>query len=148
MWCITIHAVEQFISRWEPEKPYNQAKEELEALIRTSRIIGKTKLGDTIVASGYRPEIRLVIKERNVCVTVLPQGKLEDLHLPLEEELEELLSISKRKILQTKQEIQECEEAVKSIDAQRHKLSMQKHDLCNRIQMLNKRIQKICNFSD
>jgi hypothetical protein len=71
---LTIHAVEQFIRRWEPEKTYEQAEDELYALLGTSRTVGKSLKGHTIVVSGHRPEVRMVIKDHNVCVTVLPEN--------------------------------------------------------------------------
>src|ERR1700722_2619090 len=109
---ITAHAVEQFIRRWGPDKTVQEAEEEIEALFRTSKHIGKTNAGDDVVASGYRPEIRLVIKERNVCVTVLPPEK-DGID---EEEMEHYQEIISEEARQAAEQIQVLEKEVISYE--------------------------------
>lgn len=69
---ITQHAVEQFIRRWEPDLDFEKAKKELYWLLISSSKVGKTLLGDTIRESSQRSGVRMVMKERIVCVSVLP----------------------------------------------------------------------------
>lgn len=78
---VTDHAVEQFIRRWEPTKSYDSAKDELEALMRTSKSTGtRSSYSGQIMTSGYRPEVRMIVKDGNVCITVLPpNNKTEDM---------------------------------------------------------------------
>lgn len=90
-WCnITHHAVEQFVSRWAKDKSYLQAEDELVALLHTSKQVGKTLRGDLIYVSQHAPDIRMVVKDRNVCVTVLPQSNnIQNLEEIIQAELEE-----------------------------------------------------------
>jgi hypothetical protein len=69
---LTNHAVEQFASRWLPDHAAWHAEQDLHALMSTAKKVGRTRAGDIIYASGHRPEVRMVVKDRNVCVTVLP----------------------------------------------------------------------------
>jgi hypothetical protein len=143
---ITYHAIEQFIRRWEPEKKYAEAKEELEILFRNATAAGKTPLGDTIMASAYRPEVRFVVKDRDVCVTILPPGTLEDVTHVYEEELLELQESNKFKIECMSAEIEDCKQQKDAIDAERKQLDRQKSDLCQRIIMLEKNIKQLEEF--
>lgn len=78
-WCnITDHAIEQYISRWEPEKNGKQAQSDLIELLNSAKKVANTASGDAVFASGNRPEVRMVIKDRNVCVTVLPNHSNTD----------------------------------------------------------------------
>lgn len=87
---ITYHAIEQFISRYEPEKTFEEAEDELVYLLYTSHEDGQSLCGDKVYVSKYRPEVRMVIKDHNVCVTVLPKNinnsNLDDI---IQNELEE-----------------------------------------------------------
>lgn len=69
---ITTHAVEQFIRRWVPDASFEKARRHLHALLRTAKCVAKTIKGDQIYVSSMSPDIRMVIKDRNVCITVLP----------------------------------------------------------------------------
>lgn len=71
---ITLHALTRFISRWEPSLSIEQAEDEMYDLLNSAKAVGKTPLGDTMYISGLRPDVRFVIKDNNVCVTVLPPG--------------------------------------------------------------------------
>lgn len=93
-WCIiTHHALEQYISRWAPNKNSTKAKKDLIELLNSSKLQSKTAMRDAIYISGLRPEIRMVIKDRNVCVTVLPDANAhyeqDEFDLRVENELEE-----------------------------------------------------------
>jgi hypothetical protein len=69
---ITQHAIEQFISRWSPAKTRKEAEGELQSLLHTSTYSGQSLSGGRVMVSSYRPEIRMVVKDSNVCITVLP----------------------------------------------------------------------------
>lgn len=72
-WChLTQHAVDQFISRWEPNKNRQEAEDELFSLLSTSKKVGSAAYGGDIYVSGHRSNIRMLVKDRNVCVTILP----------------------------------------------------------------------------
>lgn len=155
---ITNHAIEQFIRRWESNKDPERAEEELDALLRTSKVVGKTKLGHAIVVSGHRPEVRMVIKDRKVCVTVLPPGgwgeivsEYEDecvkLSLVIQEErrkyyLEHQAEYEKRMGVLV-QQINEGEEKVVALNEHRKLLGQQKTDLLSHIQDLRKQLREI-----
>ena len=148
---ITVHAIEQFIRRWEQSKNSEQAEEELSALLRTSKSVGKTIAGQTIMVSGHRPEIRMVIKDRNVCVTVLPPDVRIDTDLFYQEEMQKAYSLYQennkkywqnhkeeldKKYTNLQQQIVEALEQVKSLDEERKMLGQQKSDLMIEIQDL------------
>lgn len=136
----TSHAVEQFIRRWAPGKSAAEAEDELQALYRTSRVVEKTPLGDTVVASGHRPEIRLVIKDRNVCVTVLPQGPEYNAYEG--EEHEEARIMYAKETAYIKNEIEAGEKEVADIDGQRLVLAEKKSHLKNRISNLKRELAR------
>ena len=75
---LTNHAVEQFASRWLPDHASWHAEQDLHHLLSTAKKVGRTRAGDIIYASGHRPEVRMVVKDRNVCVTVLPPREEQD----------------------------------------------------------------------
>ena len=68
---ITEHAVEQYIKRWRKGITHYQAKEQLRMILNGASIQGKTYDGQ-IYISGEYPDIRIVVKDRNVAITVLP----------------------------------------------------------------------------
>lgn len=69
---LTNHAVEQFANRWLPDHAAWRAEQDLHALLSTAKKVGRTRAGDMIYASDQHPEVRMVVKDRNVCITVLP----------------------------------------------------------------------------
>jgi len=69
---LTAHAAEQYVSRWNPELSIEEAGIEIYNLLQSVKKIDKSPKGDTVFASTERPEIRFVIKDKNVCVTILP----------------------------------------------------------------------------
>lgn len=143
---ITHHAIEQFIRRWDPNKHYADAKEELETLFRHATITGKTPLGDTIMASGYRPEVRFVVKDRNVAVTVLPPGRIEEVMELYEEELLEREAENVFKIKCMNDEIDLLKKEKASVDEERDKLAKKKSTICNQITTLEKHIKQLEEF--
>lgn len=72
---LTAHAIEQYISRWARDRFVKDAKEELLHLLETSKKTDRTANGDDVFTSDSNPEIRMVIKDRDVCITVLPLQK-------------------------------------------------------------------------
>lgn len=143
---ITYHAVEQFIRRWEPTKNYEEAKEELDTLFRHATNSGKTPLGDTIMASAYRPEVRFVVKDRNVCVTILPPGNLEDATEIYEEELLELQASKQFKLKCMTDELEELEKQKVIVHEERVKLGLRKNSIDNKISALKKNIEACKEF--
>lgn len=135
---ITTHAVDQFIRRWRTDKSHQQAHEELEALLRTSKADGKTATGDQIHISGHFPEIRMVVKERTVCVTVLPKSNREEDNLEdlLREEAEYLEMAQKKHQEKYQQEINSAEQELAIIEEERKRLGLQKTKLLNKLQTL------------
>lgn len=142
-WCnLTYHAVEQYIARWEPSKNRQEAEEELFALLSSAKQSGKSPLGDPIFISGERPEIRMVVKDRNVCVTVLPPGYNDDIDLMLQEELEDRVFLVEQRRLALEAEIASLEAEKIVIDEQRKELGEKKHRLSNQIDVLRYRLKK------
>ena len=140
-WAIlTYHAVEQFIKRWESNKPFDEAKDELLSLLSTSKKVEDSPLGDHIYASGHRPEIRMVIKDRNVCVTVLP--KKSEKH-NLQEEIEEINNYIQEKRNDLIFKISNVENEVALIDEERKKLGERKSLLQNELNILKSSLAKI-----
>lgn len=141
-WCnLTLHAVEQFIKRWAPEKSQQEAAEELISLLSTSKQVDRTKLGDPVFVSGHRPEIRMVVKDRNVCVTVLPAGNLisaYDLYL---EELEHLQRAAEENRDRVLAEIAQVEAEIAHVDEQRKFWGNKKNELANHLAKLKHKIK-------
>jgi hypothetical protein len=141
---ITNHAVEQFMRRWAKGKSPEQAVEELATLLDTSKHTGKTPLGDTIVVSGYRPEVRMVVKDRNVCVTVLPVGQFDQAISIVQEEMKLIAEHEEGQRQTAQAEIAAMEQEIIELDLQRvavldtikdrlKEISDKKHVLHNRI---------------
>lgn len=140
-WVATDHAVDQFISRWENGKSFAQAKEEVLALLSTSKRTDKSLKGDPIYVSAHRSEIRMVVKEGYVCVTVLGQDKSNRLSVQ-EEELDELNSWLQEQEEKKLEQITALEKQIFEIDEQRRILGKKKNDISNALQMLrNKKIE-------
>lgn len=135
----TDHAINQMIRRWATDKTYLQAEEELLALLNTSTQAGKTPLGDMIVVSGHRPEVRMVVKDRYTCVTVLPPA--DDASFAFAEEMEMMREAFTAKETSVKNEIANMEAQVVELDIQRKKLGERKHELSNRIDQLKRSIK-------
>lgn len=147
-WCnITDHAIEQYISRWEPEKNAKQAQIDLIELLNSAKKVSNTAAGDAVYTSGTRPEIRMVIKDRNVCVTVLPN------HSNLDTE-EDYQSMIVEKFAEEKAAIQfqiDClSKDIESIDYKLNELGQKakelrqnKGDIKTHIHNLQKRLDKM-----
>lgn len=138
MWHATQHAIEQFIRRWEPAKSYPDAEEELLALLETSSHAGKTIQGESIVVSGERPEIRMVIKDRNVCITVLPHQSVTS----NERELENVVALFETNADKLKEEIASLEEQTRVIDKRRGELGLAKSETMRKIAALKDTMEK------
>lgn len=141
-WCnLTYHAVEQFIRRWAPDKSYESAYDELIALLHTSKQVDRTPVGDSIYVSGHRPEIRMVVKDRNVCVTVLPPGSLHSSLLDYQEEMEYLRAVSEEQNAKAHAEIAELQAQISVIDEERKVLSKKKESLANQLDRLRQKVK-------
>lgn len=138
---ITHHAVEQFISRWEPAKSAEQATEELAALLSTStKLNAKTPLGDSIYVSGHRPEVRMVIKDRNVCVTVLPPGPIDNANVIYVEEMEELNRLIQEENRAMEAELNDATSKLGELTRQLEAIKAERHDLSNKIDRLKRKL--------
>jgi len=141
-WCnLTQHAVDQFIKRWAPEKTQEEAAEELLSLLSTSKQVDRTKLGDPVYVSGHRPEIRMVVKDRNVCVTVLPAGNFQSAYDLYLEELEELQRIAEDNRQLVLSEIAQLEAEIAEVDEQRKFWGNKKNQLANQLDKLRHKIK-------
>lgn len=87
---VTFHAVEQYIRRWEPDKDYRTARKELNGLIHNAHYTGKNRQGTMVFVSNERPEIRLLVKDNNVLITVLPPDSSLDLFTEMQQHQQEL----------------------------------------------------------
>ena len=115
--CITLHALTRFINRWMPGASIEQAEDEMYDLLNSAKAVGKTPLGDTMYVSGLRPEIRFVIKDINVCVTVLPPGETNfDL---LHSEFEFLACEDEQRKQSIQFEIDEVESIIQSLNEEK-----------------------------
>lgn len=134
MWAVTNHAVDQFINRWETNKGVKEAKEELLELLSTSvRQAERSATGDPIYVSPSRPEIRLVVKDGDVCVTVLSPGNQRAV-LQVEEEndiLEYLQEKGEENKQKADQEIADLEAKIREVDLERKALGDKKNKLGN-----------------
>jgi hypothetical protein len=141
----TAHAIDQFIARWEPNITREQAETMLQELYQTSKSVGKTPLKDTVVISPYRSEIRMVIKDRNVCVTVLPRDKSG----LLKEELALLNDIEEDKemlcILNAQEQISSLEKEEEAIDKRRSEISEQINTLTRTLRSEKNELGKRAN---
>lgn len=137
---LTYHAVEQFIKRWESDKPFDEAKDELLSLLSTSKKVEDSLLGDHIYVSGHRPEIRMVIKDRNICVTVLPK-KFEKHNL--QEEIEEINNYNQEKRNDLIFKIANIEKEIALIDEERKKLGDKKSQFQNDLNRLKSSLAKL-----
>lgn len=141
---ITGHAIDQFRSRWRSKtrQTDRELHDELMGLLNSSKPFEKTILGDQIHISGLDPEIRMVVKDRVVCVTVLPKRNRAYLNLidmndaAVREEFERLAQEQKEREEVMQAEILTLEQQVADIDRQRKELGQKKHELHDRIQML------------
>lgn len=133
---ITQHAVEQYIRRWAPEQTFEKARSELNILLTGCKTIGKSPLGDSIVVSGSRPEVRMILKDRNVCVTVLPRyqedEKIEDILIANEQ----INTEYQNRVQYLKQEITQRTEQIEKLNEERRILGERKHELENERQRL------------
>lgn len=88
------------------------ARHEISNLFHSGKIVGKTPLGDTIVVSGERPEIRLVVKDGDVCVTILPPEN----QLVGQEDYQQ----------EVNENIKQCEERIEAIRLEREAIAAEK----------------------
>lgn len=140
-WCnITNHAVEQYIARWAPDKNYEEACSELFSLLGTSAPNGKTILGDTIYVSGHRPSIRMVVKDRNVCVTVLPANSNDQDIIDEFDQFNSFLEEEKSKI---DNEIFHLSQEKEKLELSKKELNSRIHAINNRVYILKSKLQKI-----
>lgn len=141
-WCnLTQHAVDQFIKRWAPDKSQYEAAEELISLLSTSKQIDRTKLGDPVFISGHRPEIRMVVKDRNVCVTVLPPGNITSAYDLYLEELDHLQQVAEENKQRVLDQIAQLEAEVSVVDEQRKFWGNKKNALSNELEKLKQKIK-------
>lgn len=154
---ITEHAIEQFRRRWRPNASVQDLRNELMALLQSSKPSDKTIVGDQIRISGMEPDIRMVVKDRVVCVTVLPKPKVSNLPTP-----EEMIELAEDKVAipspsttndpakedwgsifqetwedDVRQEIKQLETEMAALDQQRRELGLKKSELHNKVQSLN-----------
>ena len=155
---LTEHAIEQFRRRWRPDYSDKDLRDELMALLQSSKPFDKTTAGDQIRISGHQPDIRMVVKDRVVCVTVLPKLRRRTSNLPTPEEMMEFAEEK----METKasssesdpakedwgpvfqetweddvrQEIEQLEKEMAVLDQQRRELGLKKSELHNRVQSL------------
>jgi hypothetical protein len=164
--CLTQHAVEQFIRRWAPTKAQEEAAEELVSLLNTAKQMGKACAGGSIWVSGHRPEIRMVVKDRNVCVTVLPPGKnnkyvesFEEAYAFFQEEMEESRlnyeahmarqnELKKDESNKLKEQIQAMEDSIAVLDEERKRLGAMKSELHNEVSALKQKLKQLLMFTD
>lgn len=139
---ITQHAAEQFIRRWEPSFSFAQAHSELNRLLTGCRSIGKSPLGDQIMVSGERPDIRMIVKDFNVCVTVLPRYKEDEEIEQAQLTLEDIEHEKEQRIASIKEELAICCTAIQKVDEERRALGEQK----SRIQNKRKRLEHELNL--
>jgi peptidoglycan hydrolase CwlO-like protein len=115
---ITEHAVSQFISRWVPEATREDAELGLIDLLNSAKKLpDKTPLGDDMYASGEWPDVRLVIKDRNVCVTVLPPGR--NFNTEYEFEVNEILEARERAKSNLEKQIADLETNLSTVEVER-----------------------------
>ena len=69
---LTYHAAEQYVSRWFPEKSIKEAEKDLYFMLNSVKKVDKSPKGDDIYSFNDSPDIRFVVKDKNVCVTILP----------------------------------------------------------------------------
>lgn len=165
---ITEHAVEQFIRRWGPDLTHTEAKAQLQNLLAGSKSIGRAKAGGTVFINNEK-NIRFVIKDHNVCITVLPPDTAlevrqeeisliqemtiqeferhhtteQDAGLSLLEELEEKEKSLPIKIQERKDEVSELDRQIKDLDKKRIELGKEKSVLMNKKQKLMNEIKML-----
>lgn len=137
----TDHAIEQFIRRWEPNKTIEQARDEMSILLETSKQAGKTITGDAIFVSGYRSEIRFVVKDRNVCITVLPPGKVDTAEL--QAEFNELYEEYIKDRPPMNDRVAEMEAEILAIDKRRQEIDLERIELGKRKSLLHNELQSM-----
>jgi hypothetical protein len=147
---VTVHAIEQYQKRWSPKASFSEAESDLKGLLYMAKSIGKTPLGHTIVVSSINPEIRMVLKEKNVCVTVLPKSaqsiKQEIIAEEIEafqEEINEFILLNKCNISSIEERLIILDSEIIKIDNERADLVKQKSLLCNEKDILQNKLKKL-----
>jgi|ERR1019366_3247989 hypothetical protein len=132
---ITTHAVEQYIKRFCPDKNHQEAKQDIQRDLQYSKSDVKSFFGDKTRSLG---DVRFVIKDENVCVTVLPSHTDSD-----QEESDFLKEAHASAEENIKNEIVKTEQTILTIKNEKSKLSIQLNELNNRIQDLKNRLKEI-----
>ena len=157
-WTITQHAIEQYIRRYDNTLTYGHAHTRLMELLNSSTSDGRTEQGSQIYLSGLMPECRLVIKDRNVLITVLPKKKdhaeeIEFIREAYEAELrlKQAVMITDKVITSVGEALPDIEDLKKQIlavesekaeiDRQRLELGKKKHEISNRLDGLKRLLQ-------
>jgi len=104
------------------------ARAEIADLFHSGKHVGKTLLGDSMVVSGNRPDIRLVVKDNNVVVTVLP---LDDQSPPQDDYQQEV-----------EDSIKQCENRIAAIQAQRLEIAQERKEILARIEREQNELSK------
>ncbi len=157
---VTLHAVERYQERWAPDLSRGSARAELLWLLEGAKQYGRTHEGSVIMISGERPEVRMVMQDERVCVTVLPPNREYNQSFGMNPELmEDLLAESElfrqsAKVLRNslrQEEIDNIQKELKSIDEQRKRglkksvesglLGNRKGHILNRLQNLQKEME-------
>lgn len=138
---ITNHAVEQYIKRWAPTKSFDEAKLDVENLLKYSKPDGKTLCGDKITSIG---DIRFVIKDKNVCITVLPFHNSISIN---QEEMDLIYEIYKEtrfnKINYLEEEILKQKAELDQAMDDRINLAKRIHDMHNNLDQLKRNLANI-----
>lgn len=136
-WVITTHAIDQYISRWcEPNKDRREANNELLHLLQGARPSHKAEYGGQIWLSGLRPEVRLLIKDVNVLVTVLPPDTKVDLTAEWMEHYQSQIEMAQAEIDGVKALIEQVNHKRKALGEEKNRLMMRLQDAENRIKAL------------
>jgi hypothetical protein len=154
-WIITEHAIDQYLSRWCEEKlDREEAQTVLLELLRGAKYSNKSAYGGMIWISGTRPDIRLLIKDTNVLITVLPPNKrlntideIADYHSIQAEQTQDIqyyyeskLEIIKSEIKNKKRVIEKLNQKQKQLEKEKSDLLLDIIDLENNVKALSKLI--------
>lgn len=149
---LTAHAAEQYVSRWNPELSIEEAGIEIYNLLQSVQKIGKSPRGDDIFASTERPEVRFVIKDKNVCVTILPfdkgdYGKMLMEQAAIDDERKEYIEsqslILNNLIKEVKDELSILVEDISKLDNKKETLLRKKRSLVLRKEELTVNLNKL-----
>ncbi len=147
-WNITQHAIEQYVRRYEPETSYGDAALVLMSLLDTATKNGTTEQGDQLYVSGTKPDCRMVVKDRNVLITVLPpsEDKIDEMEFLREayEAKQRLQNINLNHEIKTLEDsISTIETAVAEIDARRKELKIESGVLGQKKNLLTNELERL-----